>query len=112
MNLSDFFKVLSQHTTFPSRCLAILENINRLMEKRMENEQELIDAINTGTEKLVKIGTETQQLLQRVAELAEQLKNQPVSPAVQAAVAAMLAQADVVDNLVADPAPAPEAPAE
>jgi urease accessory protein UreF len=112
MNLSAFFKALFQHIAFPGRCLTILENINRLMEKRMENEQQLVDAINTGTEKLIKIGTETQQLLQRIAELAEQLKNQPVSPAVQAAVAAMLAQADTVDALVADPQPTPEVPAE
>lgn len=81
----------------------------------MENEQQLVDTINTGTEKLIKIGMETQRLLQRIAELAElaeQLKNQLVSPDVQSAVVAMLAQAGAVDASVADPQPTPEVPAE
>lgn len=70
---------------------------------------ELTSALNQTTERVKKIGTETQSLLARIEELQAVVANSDNVPQdVQDALASLMAQAGVVDDLVADPVP-PEA---
>lgn len=63
--------------------------------------------LNAVNDKLTKVGTETSALLDEVQKLKDAAANSDqVSPELQAAIDAVSAQADKVDNLVPDvPAP-------
>lgn len=68
----------------------------------MATQKELAAAIDAANEKLKKIGTETTTLLGKIDDLQKQIASNPVSPELQAAVDALVAQAQVVDDLVPD----------
>jgi len=70
----------------------------------MKNE-EAVAALQATNTTLVKIGTETQTLLDLIGTLKEAATN--VDPAVADAIAAVDAQAHVVDDLVPDAPPPP-----
>jgi hypothetical protein len=75
--------------------------------KIMATQDEEVLVLEAIRQKIVKIGTETETLLQTVVDLrAEIAAGGQVTPAVQAALDAVVAQAQVVDDLVPD-APAP-----
>lgn len=81
--------------------------IERMLEKLMATQAELAATLGTVSAQVAKIGTETQSILDKVAALEAALATQgEVSAEVQAAVDALKAQVQVVDDLVAD-APAP-----
>ncbi len=73
----------------------------------MATQAELTAQIKANTDKLVKIGTETSTLLQKITDLTDIIANGPVTPELQAAVDALTAQAQVVDDMVVDAPPAP-----
>jgi methyl-accepting chemotaxis protein len=69
----------------------------------MMNQAEVTAAVTAVSEKLVKIGTETQALKTKIEELTAAVEAQPeVSPELAAAVEALVQQAQVVDDLVQD----------
>ncbi len=69
----------------------------------MTTQAEAAAQINAVTEKLVKIGTETKSLLDKVAELEEVIRNQGnVSAEVETALGFLKAQAQTVDDQVKD----------
>lgn len=74
----------------------------------MATQVELAAGLAQVTAQLVKIGTETATLLQKVADLESALGNAgAVTPELQAAFDALKAQVQVVDDLVPDAPPAP-----
>lgn len=75
----------------------------------MATQAELVVQVKAATDKLTKIGTETSTLLQKITDLTTIITNGPVTPEMQAAVDALTAQAQVVDDLVPD-APTPPTP--
>ncbi len=88
-----------------------LDNITALLEKIMLSQADLIVQVKAATDQLVKIGTETTTLLQKITDLTAIIAAGPVTPEMQAAVDALTAQAQVVDDLVPDaPPPAPPVP--
>lgn len=77
----------------------ILEKVNQFMatQAQLATELALVSA------QVAKIGTETQATLQRVADLEAAIANAGnTTPEVDAALAALKAQVQVVDDLVAD----------
>lgn len=73
----------------------------------METQAELAADLQKVSDQVAKIGTETSTLLQKVADLEAALAaGGPVTAEVQAAVDALKAQVQVVDDLVPD-APQP-----
>ena len=75
------------------------------LEKIMASQAELAVQIAAVTEKVAKIGTETRSLLTKIDELKAVIAaGAEVSPALQASVDALSAQASVVDGLVEDAA--------
>ncbi len=90
----------------------LLRTVLRQGETIMATQDELIVQINAVNDKMVKIGTETTMLLDKVAELTAILEAGPVSDELQAAVDAVTAQAQVVDDLVPDAPPPPPPPPE
>ena len=75
----------------------------RLLEKIMTTQAELAATLATVSTQVAKIGTETQGLIDKVAALEAALASAgEVSAEVQAAVDALKAQVQVVDELVAD----------
>jgi hypothetical protein len=78
------------------------------LRKIMADQAELVIALASISGQVAKIGTETAATLQKVADLEAALANAgEVSPEVQAAVDALRAQVQTVDDLVADAPPAP-----
>ena len=63
-------------------------------------QDELIAQVKADTEQVVKIGTETRTLLDKIKELLDLLANQTLKPEVEAAVSELSAQVAVVDELV------------
>ena len=62
---------------------------------------ELVTLVNAATAKVVKIGTESRTLLEKIDVLVTQLAKKPLAdPDLVAAVAALTDQAQVVDDLV------------
>lgn len=68
----------------------------------MANDAEQIAQLNAIKDQLVKVGGETSLLLLKIQELQDLLANQPVSDELKAAIAAVAAQAQVVDDAVPD----------
>ena|SRR5258705_6219516 len=80
---------------------------NERLLKIMATQAELTTQLTAVNDKLKKIGTETTTLLAKIDELKGIIANgPPVAPELQAAVDALSAQAQVVDDLVPD-APTP-----
>lgn len=82
-----------------------VNNLNRKTNKIMGTQAEAAAQLTAINAELVKIGTETQALLDKVAALqaaADAAGN--VSPELQAAIDGVVAQAKTVDDLVPDPA--------
>lgn len=96
----------------------ILAAIATLERKIMSTQAELASSLQSVTAKVDKIGGETRTLLQKIDDLTTAVQNAGnTTPEVDAALAALQAQVDVVDNLVPDapapepaPAPSPEPP--
>ncbi len=86
-----------------------LEHINQRLEKIMATQAELAKDLTAISEHVAKIGTETSATLQKVTDLETALANAGnTTPEVDAALAALKAQVQVVDDLVADaPVPTP-----
>lgn len=81
----------------------ILEALTKLGDRIMATQAELAADLQTVTAQVAKIGTETSTLLQKVADLEAALAAGGVTtPEVDAAMAALKAQAAVVDDLVPD----------
>ncbi len=77
--------------------------LHRKAERIMATQAELTEQVNAATAKLTKIGTETTTLLTKIEELTAIINaGPPVSAELTAAVAALTAQAAVVDDLVPD----------
>lgn len=77
--------------------------IIRKLEKIMATQAELAQTLADVSAQVAKIGTETSATLQKVADLEAALASAgEVSAEVQAAVDALKAQVQVVDDLVAD----------
>lgn len=77
--------------------------IERMLEKLMTTQAELAQTLADVSSQVAKIGTETQATLDKVAALEAALAAAgSVSAEVQAAVDALKAQVQVVDDLVAD----------
>lgn len=87
-----------------SAALAALGVLERRVESIMATQAELVEQVKAIGDKLTKIGGETSTLLTKVEELKALALN--ASPELQAAVEAVAAQAQVVDDLVPD-APTP-----
>jgi uncharacterized protein YoxC len=80
------------------KCLVI-----KYLERIMSTQAELALALDVIKVQVGKIGTETQSLKDKVAELVEALAAAgAVSPEVEAALEALKAQVQVVDDLVVD----------
>lgn len=78
-------------------------NIIERLENIMGTQAELAAQINSVTNTVAKIGVETQSLLTKVTELTDLIAaGGNTTPEVDAAIAALVAQASVVDELVAD----------
>lgn len=74
-----------------------------LLGKIMASQAELAAQVTAATEKLTKIGVETSTLITKVSDLEAIIAaGGDVSPELQAAVDALVAQAKVVDDLVPD----------
>ena len=85
---------------------ADLSQVLSKLDQIIMTEAELAQKLTETTAQVQKIGTETQTLIDKVAELTELLANgDEVSPEVQAAMDALSAQVGVVDGLVADITP-------
>ena len=72
----------------------------------MATQAEVIIQLQAVTSQVAKIGTETSTLLVKIDELLAQVANAPATPELTAAVDALKAQAQVVDDLVPDVPPA------
>ncbi len=71
----------------------------------MPTQDEAAQTLQDTNAKLQKIGTETQGLLDKIAALEAAAGNADVKPELQAAIDAVVQQADVVDQLVPDNVP-------
>ena len=95
--------------------IAILISLYSLTKthKTMATQEQLVADLTALTAQVTKIGTETSTLLTKVADLEAALSasGAAVTPEVEAALAALKSQVQVVDDLVPD-APTAETPAE
>lgn len=81
----------------------ILKALTKLGDKIMATQAALAADLAEVKDQIAKIGTETQGLLQKIADLTAAVENAgQTTPEVDAAMAALKAQAKVVDDLVAD----------
>ena len=79
-----------------------LNKLNRKVVKIMGTQEELRIQIEALTTQVAKIATETQTLLTRIEELLAIINAGTVTPELQAAVDALVAQVAIVDELVPD----------
>jgi uncharacterized protein YoxC len=85
-----------------------VRELQRKVEMQMTTQAELVETVAAVQEQVAKIGTETSGLIDKVAELEAIIEAEGnASPELVAAVEALKAQVQVVDDLVAD-APAEE----
>ena len=87
-----------------------LDRLISQQETIMADQAEIVVQIQQIQNKLTKIGTETTSLLTKIAELTAIIAAGPVSPELQQAVNDLTAQAQVVDDLVADAPDVPPTP--
>lgn len=81
----------------------ILHRIQYKVDKIMATQAQLAADLALVAAQVAKIGGETQALLQRIADLEAALANSGnLTPEVEAALAALKAQVQIVDDLVAD----------
>jgi hypothetical protein len=93
--------------------LNVLANFNRnkFLKGILMTQEELKALLEAATAKAQKIGTETAALLQKITELLAIIAaGGNVTPEVQAAMDALTAQMQIVDDLVPDEVPPPPAP--
>lgn len=80
-----------------------LERIERKIDKMAETQEELAAEMTATKDRVAKIGTETQKLLDLIKALQEQLaQGGPLTQGVKDANEALKAQVGIVDDLVAD----------
>jgi uncharacterized coiled-coil protein SlyX len=90
-----------------NQVLSGLHQIKHQQEIIVATQQEMVTKLNDIGVELNKVGAETDALLQKIAELQAAVDAQPnATPELEAAVAAVAAQAKVVDDKVPD-APTP-----
>ena len=82
-----------------------LDEMEREVEDVMATQEEIVVTLTAANERLKKVGAETSALLVKIEELKAVVAVGPVSPALQAAVDAVVAQAGVLDDLVPDAPP-------
>lgn len=83
-----------------------ISSVNRKLKRIMLSQEALVRELGLLLETVTKIGTETAGLLVKVEELTAQLQAAGnLTPEVEAALAAVKAQVQVVDEMVPDPAP-------
>ncbi len=86
----------------PPGCNALIKSLEQIMTTQAE----IVSTLEGVTTQLVKIGTETTTLLNKIDDLTAALADAgKATPEVEAAVAALQAQAVIVDDLVPDVAP-------
>jgi hypothetical protein len=85
--------------------LVLLHELKRIITM---NQAELVEALNGVNASVEKIGTETTALVAEVQALKDALNAGPVSPEVEAALAAVVARVQAVDDLVPDAPPPSE----
>jgi chromosome segregation ATPase len=104
------------HHYYDCPCAARLEEMVQLLravqaqgDKIMESQHQLAQDLTALTTQVQKIGTETTATLQKVTDLQNALNNAGgTTPEVDAAMAALKAQVQLVDDLIPDaPAPSP-----
>lgn len=84
-------------------CLA---EINHKLGEIMATQAQLVEDLNAVSAQVAKIGTESTATLQKVTDLEAAIANAGnTTPEVDAAMAALKAQVQVVDDLVKDAAP-------
>ena len=84
----------------------VVDQLHQLQRTVVMNQQELLDRLNAADAAIVKIGTETTALLQAIANMQAAIDAAGnTTPEVDAALAALLAHAQAVDELVPDAAP-------
>lgn len=89
------------------RALATKSDLKEMENRIMATQAEITTQLKTVTAQLVKIGTESGTLLTMIKDLQDQLaQGGTVTPELQQAVADLVVQAQVVDDLVPD-APTP-----
>lgn len=91
------------HLHFPQARADDMALISESLLQIMTTQTELAAALSTATEKITKIGAETSALLAKIADLTDAIAGANLTtPEVDAALAALQAQVDVVDALVPD----------
>lgn len=86
----------------------VLDAILRLEKNVMSTQAQLAADLNTVTQQIAKIGNETGKTLQQVTDLQALLAaGGNTTPEVDAALAALKAQAQLTDDMVPDAPPAP-----
>lgn len=86
----------------------LLQSLDQKVNRIMSTQDQLASDLAAVSSQVAKIGTETGTLVAKVAELEAALASGgTTTPAVDAALAALKAQVQVVDDLVADAAPTP-----
>jgi len=84
----------------------VVDQLHQLQRTVVMNQQELLDRLNAADTAIVKIGAETTALLQAIANMQAAIDAAGnTTPEVDAALAALLAHAQAVDELVPDAAP-------
>jgi len=86
----------------------IVTSLNEIKELIMSTQAEVTELLNAATTQLQKIGTESAATLQKVLDLEAVIASMGtnVTPELQAAVDALRAQVQLVDDLVPDAPPA------
>lgn len=98
-------------TIAAERAVVELKQINRKLDNIMATQAEAAAQLKTISTELVKVGTETQTLLDKVTALQDAAANADnVSPELQAAIEAVATQATKVDDLVPDVQATPQTP--
>jgi len=109
-NLAEAIVMLTNelHSIHHDRNLAILEKLASVERTIMASQADLTKQVTDLTAQVGKVGTETRSLLTRITELLAVIAaGGDATPELTAAVAALQAQVQVVDDLVADAPPTP-----
>ncbi len=84
----------------------VLDRLDTLERTIMSSQADLAVALDAATAKVTKIGGETRKLLTKIQELTDAIANGgPVTPEVEAKLAALNEQLGIVDGLVDDEPP-------
>lgn len=86
--------------------MALFVSLNRKADRIIMTQDELVVQLKADSAKIIKIGTETRSLLDKVQALLDQIANGEVKQEVTDAAADVQSQLNIVDDLVPD-APTP-----